>query len=208
MQGWGVNMVAGLGIFAGWFLACAGQDTPPVDDDLRGAIAQGFGGGDTQMGTAGSGNGGRGGGNAGSANAGSANAGSSSAGSANNGGGNGGGAGGGGEPVGGGGGGDICPAFDTIILERCGSAGCHNEGASIGEFGASEELAATFVDEPGSACDDLIINSANPEESLLYTKLFDPIPAGCGNLQMPLSGDLLTEEESDCVLSWLQQFAE
>lgn len=206
MQGWGVNMVAGLGIFAGWFLACAGQDIPPIDDDLRGAIAQGFGGADTQMGSAGAsgaGNAGRGG-----SGSGSGGSGSGSAGSANNAGSNaGGGAGGGGSGPVGGGGEPECDAF-PILARSCGLAGCHGEGAPPGEFAGSEALAASYLDQESQYCNELIINSARPEESLLYTKLFADFPSGCGNSQMPLAGAFLTDEESECVLGWLQQFAQ
>jgi hypothetical protein len=206
MQGWGVKTIAGLGMFAGWFLACAGDDIPPVEDDLRGALAQNFGGASMETGSAGSagsGTGGRGG--SGSGNGGRA-------GSANNAGsGNaaGGAAGDGGEPVGGGGSGDFCDAF-PILQRSCGIVGnCHNEGAGQGTFAASEADVVDFVDRPstkGTACDQVFINSSNAEESLIYTRLFG---TDCGGLlSMPLTGDPLTEEESDCVLSWLQQFEE
>jgi hypothetical protein len=199
MQGWGVKTIAGLGMFAGWFLACAGDDTPPVEDDLRGALAQNFGGASMQAGSAGSGSGGRGGsasGSSGSANAGSGNAGGGAAGD-------------GGEPVGGGGsggGGDFCDAF-PILQRSCGLPGCHAAGVSQGEFAASEDDVVDFVDlnsTRGAMCGSFI-NSSNPEDSIIYSRLFE---AGCGNLSMPLTGEPLTEEESDCVLSWLQQFAE
>jgi hypothetical protein len=203
MQGWGVRTIAGLGMFAGWFLACAGDDIPPIEDELRGALAQNFGGASMEVGsagTAGSGTGGRGG--SGSGNGGSAN----NAGSGNAAGGA---AGDGGGPVGGGGSGDTCDAFNTILLDRCGSSGCHNDGSPQGAFAVSEQDVLEFVDRPstkGNACDQLFIDSSNPEESLLYTRLFS---ADCGGiLSMPLSGDPLTEEQSDCVLSWLGQFAE
>ena len=77
-----------------------------------------------------------------------------------------------------------------------------------GEFAASEDDILEFVDLPstkGASCDGVFIDSADPANSLIYTRLFE---AGCGNLSMPLTGDPLTEEESDCVLSWLQQFAD
>lgn len=192
--------MAGFGMLAAWFVACAGEDIPPIDNDLRGALADGYGGA-AQVGS-----GGGAGGNAGSGDAGSANAGSANAGSGNPGGGA-----GGGEPVGnaGSGGGGECDAFNTIIQPRCGTAGCHNEGAGAGEFGASEALAAEYIDEPSiSFCDGLVIDSANVEESLLYTKLSEASPQGCGSLQMPANGDLLTDEEIACVLGWLQQFAD
>jgi hypothetical protein len=203
MQGWGVKTIAGLGMFAGWFLACAGDDIPPVEDDLRGALAQNFGGASMQTGSSGSGTGGRAGSGSGNGGrAGSAN----NAGSGDPGGGA---AGDGGEPIGGGGsagGGGVCDAF-PILQRSCGLPGCHAAGVSQGEFAASEDGVVDFVDQTstrGAMCGSFI-NSSNPEESLIYSRLFE---AGCGNLSMPLTGDPLTAEESDCVLSWLQQFAE
>jgi hypothetical protein len=205
MQGWGVKTIAGLGMFAGWFLACAGDDIPPIEDDLRGALAQEFGGAPSaSAGSGGSGTGGRGG--SGSGTSGSAN----NAGSGDPGGGA---AGDGGEPVGGGGsGGDLpapgCDAF-PILLSSCSiSSGCHAEGSGQGAFAVDEEGVVDFVDQASTkgACDQLFIDSANPEESLIYTRLFG---TECGGtLRMPAAGDFLTDEESDCVLSWLQQFAE
>jgi hypothetical protein len=205
MQGWGVKTIAGLGMFAGWFLACAGDDIPPIEDELRGALAANFGGASMVVGSAGSsgsGTGGRGGSGSGtSGNSGSANTSGSSGGGA---------AGSGSEPVGGGGSGDFCDAY-PIIEGSCalGGSGCHGEGSGQGAFAVGEDGVLDFVDRPstkGNACDQLFIDSTNPEDSLIYTRLF---AADCGGtLQMPAAGDLLTEEQSDCVLSWLQQFAE
>jgi hypothetical protein len=154
-------------------------------------------------GSSGSGTGGRGGSGSGtSGNSGSANTSGSSGGGA---------AGSGSEPVGGGGGsGDFCNAY-PIIEGSCalGGSGCHGAGSGQGAFAVGEDGVLEFVDKPstkGNACDQLFIDSTNPEDSLIYTRLF---AADCGGtLQMPAAGDLLTEEESECVLSWLQQFAE
>ena len=206
MQGWGVKTIAGLGMFAGWFLACAGDDIPPIEDELRGALAQNFGGASMVVGSAGNAGSGTGGsGGSGSGNAGSAN----NAGSGNAGGGA---AGDGGEPVGGGGGGVDAPDCDAfpILQASCGIVGCHGEGSRVGEFGVSEDAIGEFVDRPSlaSACDSVFINSANPEESLIYTKLFMDFPMGCGTLQMPAAGDFLTDDEVQCVLGWLGRFAE
>ena len=35
MHGWGVGTMAGVGVLAAWFVACAGETIPPIDDDLR-----------------------------------------------------------------------------------------------------------------------------------------------------------------------------
>lgn len=213
MQGWGVKTIAGLGMLAGWFLACAGEDIPPVDDELRGALADGFGGAaDGQMasaGSSGSGNAGRGG--SGSGNGGRG--GSGTSGSANTAGSDSGGGAGGGAPVGGsgsgGGGVAECDAF-PIIQEKCGTVGCHGAGSGQGAFGVSEDGLAEFIDKPSTygRCDGVYIDSANPEASLIYTKLSEDFPDGCGNLQMPANGDFLSADDTACVLGWLQQFAD
>jgi hypothetical protein len=207
MQGWGVKTIAGLGMFAGWFLACAGDDIPPIEDDLRGALAQSFGGAPAaSAGSGGSGTGGRGG---------SGSGGSGTSGSANNGGSGdpgGGAAGDGGGPVGGGGSGggaDVCAAFPILARSCAVSSNCHGDGSNQGAFAVEEADVVDFVDRPstkGNACDQVFIDSSNPEESLIYTRLF---AGDCGgNLPMPLSGNELTAEESECVLDWLGQFAE
>src|SRR3954468_5551791 len=55
-QRWGVGTMAygSIGALAVWFVACAGGDTPPVDNELRGALATGYGG-EVQRGAAGTG---------------------------------------------------------------------------------------------------------------------------------------------------------
>jgi hypothetical protein len=113
---------------------------------------------------------------------------------------------GGGAPVAGG---PPCDAVETVFLASCAtSVACHAEGAFYGDFAVSEESALEYlnvVSPRGAAC-GLWINSANPERSMIYTKLTGA-SAECGQ-RMPLQGDFLTEEQSACVLSWLQQFAD
>ncbi len=198
-QGWGVETIAGFGILAAWFVACAGGDIPPVDDDLRGALVSNFGGQDGQLsgGAAGAGGDGGDGGSASGA-AGAGGDGGSASGAA--------GAGGAGSV----GGGNECDAFNTILVDSCGSAGCHGANSPQGAFAVDEQGVLDFVDQPSTydTCDGLFIDSVNPEESLLYTKLDEDFPAGCGNLQMPLTGDLLDDTQKECVLDWLGQFAD
>lgn len=56
MHGWGLGTMAGVGVLAAWFVACAGETIPTIDDDLRQDIEnvydEGAGG---QVGNAGSG---------------------------------------------------------------------------------------------------------------------------------------------------------
>jgi hypothetical protein len=206
-QGWRTGTIGSFGILAAWFIACAGEDTPPVGDDLRGALASSFGGEFGQTGSAGAaGAGGSGSGRAGSGSqssggrSGSANAGGGAAGAA-----------GGGEPVSGGsgnGGGSVCDAFDTIIIDRCGSVGCHGPNSINGDFGVAEEDVINFVDAESvnSECDQLVIDTSNPENSLIYTKVTGDYPTDCGAQRMPLTGDFLTPEEEECLLDWVSQF--
>jgi hypothetical protein len=198
-QRWRAGTIGGIGILAAWFVACAGEDIPPIDNELRGALVENFGGQDGQM--AGGGAAGAGGddsGGAAGAGAAPANPSGGAAGA------------GGSTPVDGksSGSGAVCDAFNTILQERCGSAGCHGPGSSQGAFGVSEAAVADFVNEPStfSDCDGVFIDTANPEDSLIYTKLTMDFAPGCGNLQMPANGDFLTPDETACVLSWLGQF--
>jgi hypothetical protein len=204
-QGWRASTIGAFGVLAAWFIACAGEDTPPVDNDLRSALATNFGevtgggaagaGGDDSGGAAGAGGSGAVTPQGGAAGA------------------SGGGSSGSGSTVGGGSGsGNRCDAFTTIIKGSCGIAGCHGPNSSQGSFGVSEANIADYVDAPseafGTACDAVYIDSRNPADSLLYTKVIDDYPAGCGNLQMPLTGSLLDATQEACLLDWLGQFAQ
>lgn len=95
-----------------------------------------------------------------------------------------------------------CAEACEIIEMRCATAGCHTGGSAasgldlaISDFTMLEGRAAT-----SAACaDETLFDSANPETSLLYTKLLDP-PA-CG-IRMPL-GLPLDDAEIDCIRRWI-----
>jgi hypothetical protein len=199
-QGWGVSAI-GFGVLAAWFIACGGEDIPPVDNELRQDLNENYGGaeGVGSAGAAGAGGSGQSGGAGGSG--GSGGRATPAAGN----GGDGGAAGSG--PVGGGGGGD-CDGF-ALIQARCGSAGCHGPNSPQGAFGVSEQDFADFVDEPSTFfdCDSFFIDSLRPQDSLIYVKLGTDFPLGCGNLQMPANGDFLSDDEAACVLSYLNDVA-
>ena len=202
MHGWGVGTMAGVGVLAAWFVACAGEDIPPVDEELRGNIEDVYGdeqGGGGQQGNAGSAS--PPGGASGAAGAGSDPPGGGAAGS--------------GEPVGGGGGGgnaNLCNAYEDVLIPSCGLAGCHNEASTQnGNFAVDggEAGIVEFIDRPSqySTCDGSFIDSADTDNSLILRKTEDPIPDGCGNLQMPAAGALLEPDQVDCLQEWLTQFA-
>jgi hypothetical protein len=94
-----------------------------------------------------------------------------------------------------------------VLLQRCGTSACHGSGSPFSAFAADEMSAASFVDiESAGPCVDegRIIDSANPEDSLILTKL-GPNPP-CGS-QMPLTAPgQLSVEEVACIASWLDSF--
>jgi hypothetical protein len=200
-QVWRLRTLAGFGVLAAWFIACSGEDIPQVDDQTREDLASKFPDDEGQEATAGAASSGGGaagaggsGGRAAGGSGGRAGSGSTSGGS-----------GGSGSPATGGSGG-ACDAFTTILLPKCGTAGCHDASSTQGAFAVTEEGVTDFVNKKATYCDEPYIDSANPAQSLIYLKLAEDFPAGCGNLQMPANGDYLTEEEEACVLSWLGQF--
>jgi hypothetical protein len=205
-QRWWLSRITsgGFGVLAVWFVACSGGDIPAVDNELRADLEDSF----PDDAPAATGNGGTANAQAGGA------AGAAGAGGADEPSGGGAAGAGGGAPVGGGssgsgGGGDRCDAPGTILVSRCGSAGCHNDGAINGGFGVDDPAAlADFVDLPSNYqdCQQPIIDSSDPENSLLYTKITGEFEPTCGNLQMPANGDFLSEEEEACVLDWLGGF--
>jgi hypothetical protein len=193
-------MLKGLGGLCGAFLvavACAGGDTPPRDLALEQAIIDRYDNAVGQAGSVGMAGSGGGGGQGGSANAGSGGGGGAPSGGS-------GGSGVAGSGAAGSGGGDVCNAPATILIPRCGSAGCHGAGSAIGNFGESEAAAEALVGETAN-CNSALqyFNAANPQNSLVVTKLEDAPP--CGS-PMPIGGDPLTPDEVNCILEWVGQF--
>lgn len=171
--------VASFCLIAGAFAACAGSETPQIDDDFETAIADTFGNG--SVGGAGSTAGGRGG----SANAGGA-GGPSVAGNGS----------------GGSGSAAECDGFG-ILQENCGGGNCHGAGTPNGNFAESEAIAAAFAGQDpvtaGCAMDGPLIDTENPRGSLLIQKVNGTVPCG---LAMPLVGQL-SEEDIDCLEEWI-----
>jgi hypothetical protein len=201
-QGWRASTIGGFGILAAWFLACAGEDTPPVDNDLRGALASSFGGADGQMAAAGAAAGGRGGA--------SSNGGSGTPPPPARGG-----SGGSGSPVGGGGsgsgsgGGDVCDAYTTIFLQKCTGGNCHSEGSINGVFAGDEAPAAAdlvdVVSSRGEEC-GVLVDPGDTENSLILQMVEGTQGASCFPVQMPIGFDNLSDNELGCLTEWLTQF--
>ena len=176
-------------LVCGAVVACAGGDTPQVDDDLESAISQNFGNGPV---AAGGGAGGR--------------APTASAGSA-------------GAPVAGSGGaggqaagappttemppstGGACDGFAVLQTNCCG--GSCNRAGGVGDFAESEEAALAYVGVSGSAtCGSQgpLLNPDNPKQSIIVQKVNGTVP--CGGA-MPIGSPPLTDEEISCLEEWI-----
>jgi len=179
-------------LVCGAFAACAGNETPQVNDEFEQAIADTFGNG--SVGVAGSSNGGSGnaGRGGGGGRGGSANAGTSGS---------------GGRPAGGSGGGQSsneCNGF-AILQTNCSGAQCHGAGSPNANFAESEEIAAAFAGEDpvtaGCSMEGPLINTDNPRGSLLIQKVNGTVP--CGS-PMPLTGPI-DDDEVDCLEQWISE---
>jgi len=90
---------------------------------------------------------------------------------------------------------------ERIFEPSCGGTGCHGAtGAQQGLDLVSAGVAQRVVGVPGIGCSATLADPANPEASLIYTKL-SPTPP-CGS-PMPLARPALSDEDVACVLAWI-----
>lgn len=106
--------------------------------------------------------------------------------------------------------GDV-PSMIFGASNKCGGAACHGSpgtpAVAYADLGSSPNDAHTRlldVEGTGACAGKFIIDTANPDESLLITKLSSP--AACG-LPMPV-GPALTAEEIQCVTDWTRAAAQ
>lgn len=95
----------------------------------------------------------------------------------------------------------------TILGPSCAKAQCHDSetAASRLDLSPDEGLRERLIDVPGiTTCGGKIVDPANPEQSLLYTKCL-PNPA-CGT-QMPQTGSL-SEADIAELLEWIKTLKE
>lgn len=105
--------------------------------------------------------------------------------------------------------GPFCDAVTEVLLPRCGGGSCHsNENARIGDFAAGRAQAESFIDVPSvrNASCGFVIDSQDPSQSLLLRKLVGDFPVPTCGGPMPVSGGDLTDEQIECMASWLEQF--
>jgi hypothetical protein len=89
-----------------------------------------------------------------------------------------------------------------LFAERCSGSSCHGNGGTVA---ADLDLISPNVEErvsgaPGSGCMGVLADPANPEASLLYTKLLET--PNCG-ARMPLAGQPLEADELLCMRDWI-----
>ena len=92
--------------------------------------------------------------------------------------------------------------FRGLLQTKCGNASCHGAPATnTGLDLTSSSLAMRLAGRKGaSSCTDkLLVDTGNPEQSLLYLKVSG---SSCG-VRMPLGGSLSASEQS-CVLTWIE----
>ncbi|HEU4577893.1 MAG TPA: hypothetical protein VFS67_06545 [Polyangiaceae bacterium] len=103
----------------------------------------------------------------------------------------------------------FCDAPTKVLVASCGNGSCHsNPGWPEGDFAVDTERAYNFVDKDSvrHAYCGRIIDSRDYSKSLMLTKVRGSFPSpDCGG-RMPIGSFVITEEQIDCLASWLQQF--
>jgi hypothetical protein len=182
---WAVVVTIGLGAISFVTSGCAGELTDAQRETREGGLTTGGSGG---VGSGGVGSGGTGGGGTG-------------------------GSGGAGGSTGGAGNPETC-MLAMSKEKNCGLIGCHAGANAAAELLMTDEALRQardlFVDKPNKgrvpgcmAGAHKLIDKAQPEKSLLYTKLTAQPP--CGD-RMP-SGGTVSDAELSCVLAWIKSVA-
>jgi hypothetical protein len=97
---------------------------------------------------------------------------------------------------------DLQCDIPKLFEDHCGGGICHSDGESTA---AGLDLTTPGVEErvsgvPGAGCVGILADPADPEASLLYTKVSDA--PTCGT-RMPLNGEALTEDQLSCMRDWI-----
>jgi hypothetical protein len=89
-----------------------------------------------------------------------------------------------------------------IFVPSCGGTGCHSGvGPQQGLDLVSPGVASRVVGVAAKQCLQLLADPANPEQSVMYTKLLTQ--PDCGAAQMPLARPPLSSADVACVLAWI-----
>jgi hypothetical protein len=101
-------------------------------------------------------------------------------------------------------GGGGCPDIEMDIIPKdCAKASCHSGSTPMGSLDLSGSDIVTQLSNKKCVGDPkvLLIDTANPAKSALYTKITASPPFGA---QMPFATTKLDEATQACFLSWLE----
>jgi hypothetical protein len=88
-----------------------------------------------------------------------------------------------------------------LFVPSCGGTGCHNATApQQGLDLVSPDVASRVVGVTGKQCLQLLADPQNPEQSLMYLKLFPKPPCGA---PMPLARPALSSADIACIKAWI-----
>ncbi|NUP11876.1 MAG: hypothetical protein HOW73_38000 [Polyangiaceae bacterium] len=92
----------------------------------------------------------------------------------------------------------------TILGPRCATANCHDAEEPVAELDLTPDsgLEARIVDVDGTGCMGKLVDTAAPDQSLIYTKC---LATNSCQSQMPVTGEKLTDEELECLLEYLTE---
>jgi hypothetical protein len=90
----------------------------------------------------------------------------------------------------------------SLFEVKCGGSICHSAGESTaaGLDLTSPGVEERVVGQPGNSCGGMLAEPADPEGSLLYSKVMDGPTCGA---RMPLNGDPLSDDEKSCLRDWI-----
>lgn len=94
-----------------------------------------------------------------------------------------------------------CEAIGPYLEKKCGSAGCHGATTPASNLDLVSPGVEERIADKTAMCGGLLVNTNDPQASVVYTKLLDPPP--CGG-RMPFLQEALPSEEIDCVLTWIE----
>jgi hypothetical protein len=93
-----------------------------------------------------------------------------------------------------------CPDVPSLLAQTCGASGCHEPTTKAqGLDLSSPGVASRLVGVPATEGAGFLVNTMNPANSVIYTKLLPTPPFGA---RMPLTGPL-DDATIQCVLNWV-----
>jgi hypothetical protein len=102
--------------------------------------------------------------------------------------------------AGGDGGGAACPVIPDLFAQACSSAGCHGQVDKIQGLDLQSPNVASRLVGVRAMGGGLLLDPANPNQSVIYTKLTPTPPFGA---RMPSGKPALDDATVACVLSWV-----